>query len=244
VAKLGMKEHSSQTDAFVVKSHGTYDNAKFGLYFTTVGEDVAKDDFLEHIDPDASANYLAEHAAEIEAQKAAAAAELAAAAENARALPEEAPEDEAPENDAAEEAPEAETGEEAAWEDAEAPSADGDDAGEVPEQTAQDAATGGMEEAGTDEAGETDVAEDATTEAGGGETPDGPDENAVSGQPGIQAAGQLLGAAEPAVVEERAGNTLLPVLMIGAGVAAIGVGAWYGWRYMQGQKRRRRRRKP
>ena len=235
VAKLGMKEHSSQTDAFVVKSHGTYDNAKFGLYFTTVGEDVAKDDFLEHIDPDASANYLAEHAAEIEAQKAETAAELAAAAENARALPEEAPEEEAPE----EEAPEEEAPVEEAGEDADGTFADGSDAGEAPEDTARDAATGGTEEAGNDAAGE---ANDAATEAAS-EAPDGSDGNAVPGQPGVQAAGQPLGTAAPAVAEERNGNTLLPVLMIGAGVAAIGVGGWYGWRYMQGQKRRRRRRR-
>ena len=61
VAKIGMKEHSSQTGAYAVKSHGTYDNSKFGLYFTTVGEDVAKNDFLENIDPDASAKYLEAH---------------------------------------------------------------------------------------------------------------------------------------------------------------------------------------
>ena len=74
VAQVGMKEHSSQTEYFAVKSHGTYDNAKFGLYFTTVGEDVAKNDFLENIDPDASERYLEEHAEEIAARKAAAAA--------------------------------------------------------------------------------------------------------------------------------------------------------------------------
>ena len=67
VAQLGMEEHASQIQYFVVKSHGTYDNAKFGLYFTTVGEDVAKNDFLENIDPDASAKYVTEHAEEIAA---------------------------------------------------------------------------------------------------------------------------------------------------------------------------------
>lgn len=77
VAQIGMKEHASQTKYYAVKDHGTYDNSKFGLYFTTVGEDVEKNDFLEHIDPDASSAYLQEHAAEIEAQKAAAAATLA-----------------------------------------------------------------------------------------------------------------------------------------------------------------------
>ena len=67
VAQLGMEEHASQTQYFVVKSHGTYDNSKFGLYFTTVGEDVQKNDFLENIDPNASATYVAEHASEIAA---------------------------------------------------------------------------------------------------------------------------------------------------------------------------------
>lgn len=67
VAQIGFEEHASQTKNYAVKSHGTYDNSKFGLYFTTVGADVKKDDFLENIDPDASATYVAEHAAEIAA---------------------------------------------------------------------------------------------------------------------------------------------------------------------------------
>ena len=67
VAQIGFKEHVSQDKYYAVKSHSKYDNAKFGLYFTTVGEDVVKKDFLENIDPDASANYVAEHAAEIAA---------------------------------------------------------------------------------------------------------------------------------------------------------------------------------
>ena len=61
VAQIGMNEHASQLKYYAVKSHGKYDNSKFGLYFTTVGEDVAKNDFLENIDPNASADYLAEH---------------------------------------------------------------------------------------------------------------------------------------------------------------------------------------
>ena len=67
VAQLGFKEHSSQDKYYNVKSHSKYDNAKFGLYYTTVGQDVEKKDFLENIDPDATANYLAEHAEEIAA---------------------------------------------------------------------------------------------------------------------------------------------------------------------------------
>lgn len=59
VAQLGMEEQASQLQYYQVLSHGKYDNALFGLYFSTVGEDVAKDDFMEHIDPDASAKPLA-----------------------------------------------------------------------------------------------------------------------------------------------------------------------------------------
>ena len=81
VAQIGMNEHASQLKYYAVKSHGTYDNSKFGLYYTTVGEDVAKDDFLENIDPDASAKYLEEHAEEIAARKAAAEAAAAATPE-------------------------------------------------------------------------------------------------------------------------------------------------------------------
>lgn len=67
VAELGFEEHVSQKEYYRIKSHGTYDNAKFGLYFSTVGADVAKDDFLENIDPNASAAYVAEHAEQIAA---------------------------------------------------------------------------------------------------------------------------------------------------------------------------------
>ena len=67
VAQIGFEEHASQTKNYAVKSHGTYDNSKFGLYFTTVGPDVKKNDFLENIDANASADYVAAHAAEIAA---------------------------------------------------------------------------------------------------------------------------------------------------------------------------------
>lgn len=67
VAQIGFEEHASQTKNYAVKSHGTYDNSKFGLYFTTVGPDVKKNDFLENIDANASADYVAAHAEEIAA---------------------------------------------------------------------------------------------------------------------------------------------------------------------------------
>jgi len=225
VAKIGMKEHSSQTGAYAVKSHGTYDNSKFGLYFTTVGQDEAKNDFLEHIDPDASANYLAEHAGEIEARKEADAAELAAAAETAKALPDE---------------PEA--GEEAIADEVETSEEMPDDAEDQADEAPVESEDGGT---GTDlEEAPAEPAEQAA-QAGPAEQTAEAEENGdyIAAQPGLQAEGQPLVAAQPQVTGERNGGSVLPALMIGAGVAAIGVGGWYGWRYMQGQKRRRRRRR-
>ena len=237
VAKIGMKEHSSQTDAFAVKSHGTYDNSKFGLYFTTVGEDVEKNDFLEHIEPDASANYLAEHAEEIEAQKAASAAEQAAAAQAAQAAPDEEPE--------------ADTAEETDGETQAAPEGDEVEAPEdVPEYAPDDAGEGEGSETDTEttadivqESADEALSEPAEAEAHSAtEQPGADDGNTVRAQPGVQAAGQPLTAQPPAAREDD-GGSVLPVIMIGAGVAALGVGSWYGWRYTRGRKRHRRRRR-
>ena len=75
------------------------------------------------------------------------------------------------------------------------------------------------------------------------EEPGADDGSAVQAQTGLQAEDQLLTAAQPTTTQERDGGSILPVIMIGAGVAALGVGAWYGWRYTQGRGRRRRRRR-
>ena len=260
VAKIGMKEHSSQTGAYAVKSHGTYDNSKFGLYFTTVGEDEAKNDFFEHIDPDASAAYLATHAAEIEGQKAAAAAELAAAAQTAEAEPDDAEGEDT-----------GETGEEA-------PSEDGTGEGDMPSDDATEASEGDMAEeafnAGEDEADQApeeteDDAEGAEAETPETETPEeetptedlpdptpGESDDIVAGQEGVQAAGQLLVASEtanadnppqtaagPVAVRENGGSPLLLIALIGVGVAVVGAAGWFGWRSMQGRRRHRRRRR-
>ena len=244
IAKIGMKEHSSQTDAFAVKSHGTYDNSKFGLYFTTVGEDEAKNDFLEHIDPDASANYLSEHAEEIEAQKAAAAAELAAVAETAQAAPDEEPES-AEESDGEGEADEVEESEEMPGDADEADEVEA--SGDMPDDTAEsdgldvtvESADGIAEETAEEPpAGPAEAEADTAPEEPGAD-----DGSAVQAQTGLQAEDQLLTAAQPTATQERDGGSILPVIMIGAGVAALGVGAWYGWRYTQGKGRRRRRRR-
>ena len=185
LAKRGMKEHSSQTQYYAVKSHGTYDNSKFGLYFTTVGEDVAKNDFLEHIDPDASAKYLTEHADEIAARKAA--AEATPTPEPTEVPPAETPEpvdEEAPAVADADEAP------------AEA---------EAPE-------------------GEGEAFSQPT------------DRPAAAGEP-------LTPTAPQTSREGRGAGTLLPIAMVALGVAAIGVGAWYGWRMLARPGRRRRKRR-
>ena len=47
------------TQYFAVKDSSQYDNAVFGLQLSTVGEDVAKNDFFENIPENASADYLA-----------------------------------------------------------------------------------------------------------------------------------------------------------------------------------------
>ena len=40
---------SQQHTDYKVEDYGPYDNAKFGLAFSTVGEDVEKNDFFEHL---------------------------------------------------------------------------------------------------------------------------------------------------------------------------------------------------
>ena len=50
LAKEAFDRQYSQTSYFSLELEGVrYDNTLFGLYFTTVGEDVEKNDFLEHI---------------------------------------------------------------------------------------------------------------------------------------------------------------------------------------------------
>jgi len=183
-----MNEHASQLKYYAVKSHGTYDNSKFGLYFTTVGEDVEKNDFLEHIDPDASARYLEEHAEEIEARKAAAAAE--------EAEPEPEPEAEAE--------PE-------------------------PEPEPEDEPEPGAEP----EAESEPTAEPAAASPTAAPTP----RPVAEGEPLVPT------GAAPTTAKEKGGSAALPIAMIGLGVAAIGAGGWYGWRFMASKGRRRRRRR-
>ena len=50
LAKEGFDRHHSQTVLFNMEYDGTaYDNALFGLYYSAVGEDILKNDFLENI---------------------------------------------------------------------------------------------------------------------------------------------------------------------------------------------------
>lgn len=51
IATIGFTKHVSQDEFFSMDNHGVkYDNRKYGLAFTTVGEDVEKNDFFENID--------------------------------------------------------------------------------------------------------------------------------------------------------------------------------------------------
>ena len=50
VATIGYSKHVSQQGDFSMDDHGVrYDNRKYGLAFTTVGDDVEKNDFFENI---------------------------------------------------------------------------------------------------------------------------------------------------------------------------------------------------
>ncbi|MBE5808117.1 MAG: PIG-L family deacetylase, partial [Clostridiales bacterium] len=50
MAKIAYDEHASQHKYYQVKSGGKYDNALFGLVYSAVGPDVARNDMLENID--------------------------------------------------------------------------------------------------------------------------------------------------------------------------------------------------
>lgn len=51
IATIGYSKHVSQQNYFSMEEHGVkYDNRKYGLAFTTVGEDVEKNDFFENVD--------------------------------------------------------------------------------------------------------------------------------------------------------------------------------------------------
>ncbi len=51
IATIGYSKHVSQQNYYTMEVHGVkYDNRKYGLAFTTVGEDVEKNDFFENID--------------------------------------------------------------------------------------------------------------------------------------------------------------------------------------------------
>lgn len=51
MATIAYWKHASQQNDFVASLGEVYDNRKFGLYFSTVGEDVAKNDLFENIVP-------------------------------------------------------------------------------------------------------------------------------------------------------------------------------------------------
>ena len=49
VAERGYDQHASQHKYYTYRDGGKYDNAKFGLAFTVVGDDVEKNDFFENV---------------------------------------------------------------------------------------------------------------------------------------------------------------------------------------------------
>ena len=52
LARVGLDRHLSQTALYSMDSDGRrYDNSLFGLYFSAVGPDVEKNDFMENIRP-------------------------------------------------------------------------------------------------------------------------------------------------------------------------------------------------
>lgn len=57
VAQMAMRGHDSRERRNLVVDGGRLDNAAFGLYYTVVGLDTGMNDFLEHIDPQASADW-------------------------------------------------------------------------------------------------------------------------------------------------------------------------------------------
>ena len=212
VAQIGMNEHASQLKYYAVKSHGKYDNSKFGLYFTTVGPDEAKNDFLEHIDPDASAKYLAEHAGD--------AAQTLAAEAPAEAEPvTEVPAGEEPvEELSAEETP----AEEVSTEEAPVEAAEEIAEGEAPVEEAPEDAPEAAEAVDEEPAAEAAV-EVVTPDAEPAEeaTPTG---------------------AEPQTANEQGGGNGLAIALVAAGAVALGGGGWYGYRTWSRSRRHRRRR--
>lgn len=59
MATLGFAAHKSQQKYFTVEQSGPYDNRKFGLYKTHVGNDINKNDFFENITETMYSDYVA-----------------------------------------------------------------------------------------------------------------------------------------------------------------------------------------
>lgn len=218
VAQIGMKEQASQLKYYSVKSHGKYDNAKFGLYMTTVGEDVAKNDFLENIDPNASANYLAEHPE---------AADLVEKGRRiARGEPAE-PEEEADNTPVAD----------GTAEDDDEALADAPEPQPEPEQAPSEAAPAETE---------ADLAEAPAEEAPAEQAPPAPEEAGgedAGAQPPVEVPAPASQAAAPrAATGENDGGSALAIGAIALGVGGLGAGGWYAWRTLSGRRRRRRHR--
>ena len=49
-AAYGLQTYQNKKHASAQLGEGIYDGSSFGLYFSTVGEDVAMNDLFEHLD--------------------------------------------------------------------------------------------------------------------------------------------------------------------------------------------------
>lgn len=58
MAEAGFAQHASQVSYFKMSLDGEYGNGLFGLFRSTVGEDVEKNDFLENISPENLSNWV------------------------------------------------------------------------------------------------------------------------------------------------------------------------------------------
>ncbi len=64
MAKIGYARHVSQQEFYQVSHHGKYDNTKFGLFYTAVGNDTGKNDMFENIAPQITVAITSEPTAE------------------------------------------------------------------------------------------------------------------------------------------------------------------------------------
>ena len=215
-AQYGYAQHVSQQKYYQVLNHGTYDNALFGLAFTTVGEDVAKNDFFEHIDlttiGDASAAAPITSAAGTETAPA-----QPEAGDEAQALTDANADAGAGDLLPADGAPQAEAGD----------PAQADESGAADDESASRAVATEI------------VAGEQTEDQSGGAAPESAAGETLPAGGSAEPANVVAADAPPARSRERGGGWVLGA----AGLLAIGGGATLGLRAMNARKRRTKRRR-